>query len=95
MKISAQQVQSVAELARLALSQAEAEKLSAQLSTLVDYFEQLDQLDTSSVEPTSHAVPLICPERDDEVRPSIDRERVLEQAPRSEAGHFMVPKVIG
>lgn len=94
MKISAQRVQAVADLARLALSEAESVTLSDQLSELVAYFQKLDELDTSDIEPTSHAVPVVCPQREDDVRPSLDRERVLRQAARSESGHFLVPKVI-
>ena len=94
MKITPELVQSVADLARLALTDAEVEALSAQLSEQVEYFEQLDELDTSGIEPTSHAVPLACPQREDVVRPSADRQTVLAQAPRGEEGFFVVPKVI-
>ena len=94
MKITAERVQRVAELARLALSDAEAQRLSAELSVLVEHFEALDQLDTAGVQPTSHAVPLVCPGRTDEVRASMDHEILLSAAPRRDGGYFLVPKII-
>ena len=94
MKITPQQVRSVAGLARLELSEDEVASFSRQLSELVDYFQQLDELDTAGIEPTSHAVPLACPQRADEVRASIDRDAVLDQAPLRDREFFAVPKII-
>ncbi|MBK8480858.1 MAG: Asp-tRNA(Asn)/Glu-tRNA(Gln) amidotransferase subunit GatC [Proteobacteria bacterium] len=94
MKISPEQVQRVGELARLQLSSEETLALAAQLSRLVAHFEQLDELDTSAVEPTSHVLPLACPQRSDVTRPSLARALLLSPAPLHEDGYFVVPKII-
>jgi len=94
MKITEQQVRSVAGLARLELSEQEVASLSRQLTELVDYFRALDELDTADIEATSHAVPLACPQRADEVRASIDRDAVLDQAPQRDREFFAVPRII-
>lgn len=94
MKISPQQVQKVGELARLQLSADETVALAEQLSRLVAHFEQLDELDTRGVEPTSHVLPLTCPGRADVTLPALGRELVLSRAPLHEDGFFVVPKII-
>ena len=94
MKITPEQVRSVAGLARLELSEEEVASFSRQLSELVEYFRELDELDTADIEATSHAVPLACPQRADEVRASIDRDAVLDQAPQRDREFFAVPKII-
>jgi len=94
MKITPEQVQKVGELARLQLSVDETAALAEQLSRLVAHFEQLDELDTAAVEPTSHVLPLGCPERPDTTVPSLARELVLSRAPLHEDGYFVVPKII-
>ena len=93
-KITLDEVRRVARLARLALPDAEVERMRSQLDSILEYVAQLDALDVSAVEPTLHAVPMVSPLRADEVRPSLSRTEVLAAAPASEAGGFAVPKVM-
>ena len=87
-------VAKVANLARLALSEDEQETLTGQLNALLLYFKQLEELDTDGVEPTSHIVPLNCPQRPDEVHGSLPREQVMSQAPQRQEEYFLVPAII-
>jgi len=94
MKISKEQVQYVARLARLELDQDQLESFSRQLATILDYMETLSQVDTSGVEPTAHVIALTNAFRQDQVDPHLERSRALANAPASEEGSFVVPKVI-
>ena len=93
-KITSEEVVQVASLARLEFSPAELDLLTNQLDTILERVEQLNELDTSAVEPTSHAVPLENVFRDDEVRDSIGVEQALRNAPVQAQDCFVVPKVI-
>jgi aspartyl-tRNA(Asn)/glutamyl-tRNA(Gln) amidotransferase subunit C len=84
----------VARLARLALSDAEVDRLREQLSGILDYMKQLDRLDTRNVVPTSHAVEMGTPFREDVVRPFGDREALLKNAPDRQGDFFRVPRII-
>ena len=84
----------VAHLARLELTDAEMTKISAQLKDILAYVAKLSQVDVTGVEPTAHAVPLSNVLRPDEVRPSVDTERVLRNAPESSRDLFIVPKIV-
>jgi len=84
----------VAHLARVHLSDAEKQKISAQLKDILAYVAKLNELDVSKVEPTAHATPLSNVLRKDEVRPSIDRDKVLNNAPEQARGLFIVPKIV-
>lgn len=87
-------VKYVANLARVALSTAEEEKLSTQLGNILSYIEKLKELDVSQVEPTAHAVPLINVFRADEVQPSLSNQEALRNAPSKANGLFLVPKIV-
>lgn len=87
-------VNHVAHLARLDLSEAERAKIGAQLRDILAYVEKLQQLDVTGVEPTAHAVPLTNVLRPDEVRPSVERARILKNAPCSSRDLFIVPKIV-
>jgi len=87
-------VEKVARLARLELSEEEKATFGSQLEQILTYMEQLNRLDTSGVEPTSHAIPVYNVFREDEVRPSLPQEEVLAIAPDEEDGHFKVPRII-
>jgi aspartyl-tRNA(Asn)/glutamyl-tRNA(Gln) amidotransferase subunit C len=89
--IDREQVLHVARLARLALSEEEVEKMSSELSTILEHVERISELDLEGVEPTSHVVELENVLRPDEPRPSWPRERILEQAPDPADGAFRVP----
>ena len=87
-------VEKVAKLARLELSEKEKNTLGNQLEQILTYMEQLNRIDTTGVEPTSHAIPIQNAFREDEAKPSYSREEVLGIAPEEEDGHFKVPRII-
>jgi aspartyl-tRNA(Asn)/glutamyl-tRNA(Gln) amidotransferase subunit C len=84
----------VATLARLSLTAEEKEIFARQLQQVLAYAESIQALDTTGVEPMSHAA-FAEVLRDDEARPGLDRERVLEQAPDTDGSLFRVPRIIG
>jgi len=94
--LTKQDVQRIAELARLALTEAELDLFTRQLGDILTYVEQIRALDTSGVAPTSQVLnrPV---ERDDETQPTLSRADLLRNAPDAalEAGLFKVPRVIG
>lgn len=94
MAITRDEVLHVARLSRLALSPDEADRLGAQLGNILGFIKQLDRLDTRDVVPTSHAVELGTPFRDDVVRPFGDKEALLANAPDREGDLFRVPRII-
>lgn len=94
MAITREEVLHVARLARLALPGAEVDRLRDQLSALLDYMKQLDRLDARDVVPTSHAVEMGTPFREDEVRPFGGREAILSNAPDRAGDFFRVPRII-
>ena len=87
-------IDKVARLARLELSQAEKEIFGKQLDQILEHMEQLNRLDTKGIEPTSHAIPVYNAFREDEARPSYPKEEVLGIGPEEEEGHFKVPRII-
>jgi aspartyl-tRNA(Asn)/glutamyl-tRNA(Gln) amidotransferase subunit C len=87
-------IEKVARLARLELSEEEKVTFGDQLEQILTYMEQLNRLDTAGVEPTSHAIPIHNAFREDETRPSFAREEVLSISPDQEDGHFKVPRII-
>jgi aspartyl-tRNA(Asn)/glutamyl-tRNA(Gln) amidotransferase subunit C len=89
--IDREQVLHVARLARLRLTDDEVERMSSELSTILDHIEKIGELDLDDVEPTSHVVEVENVLRPDEPRPSWPRERVVEQAPDAAEGGFRVP----
>lgn len=89
--IDRDQVLHVARLARLRLDDAEVERMSRELSGILDHIAKIGELDLDDVEPTSHVIQVENVLRPDEPRPSLERERALEQAPDADAGGFRVP----
>ncbi|MGB9629730.1 MAG: Asp-tRNA(Asn)/Glu-tRNA(Gln) amidotransferase subunit GatC [Thermodesulfobacteriota bacterium] len=87
-------IEKVARLARLELSEEEREAFRRQLGKILEYMEQLNRVDTSEVEPTSHTTAVFNVFREDEIRPSFSQEEVLGIAPEEEEGHFRVPRII-
>ena len=94
MKISKDQVQHVALLARLKLTEAEVNQYTEQMNSILDYAAMLNEIDTHDVVPTAHAVQLYNVLREDEVSPSMDQEKVLKNAPEAEDGFFRVPRIV-
>jgi aspartyl-tRNA(Asn)/glutamyl-tRNA(Gln) amidotransferase subunit C len=93
-KITIQEVEHVANLARLVFDEEEKKKLAEQLGRILDYIEQLNELDTEDVEPTSHVIPMKNVVRPDVVRPSLTRDDALANAPSDVDGLFEVPKIV-
>ncbi len=94
MSITKKDVEHVANLARLELSESEKEQFAGQLNAILKYAEKLNGLDTTGIEPTSHVLPLANVMREDKVRPSWPIEKVLLNAPEDEDGQFKVPPVL-
>lgn len=94
MKISREDVEYVAALARLELTEQETQEYTEQLNSILDYAAMLERIDTSDVAPTAHAVPLHNVLREDQVKPSINHEKALRNAPDGDEGFFRVPKIV-
>jgi aspartyl-tRNA(Asn)/glutamyl-tRNA(Gln) amidotransferase subunit C len=91
--ISRTEVEHIADLARLELSESEIERLQSDLSQILEYVEQLNELDTTDVLPTSHVVIKRDVLSEDKTRPSFPREEILANAPRAQEGFFRVHAV--
>jgi len=94
MKLTRAEVDHIAELAKLGLTEEEREKFREQLSAILEYAEMLQRLDTEAIPPTATVLPLRNVMRPDEVRPSLPREDVLANAPQSEDGYFRVKAIL-
>jgi aspartyl-tRNA(Asn)/glutamyl-tRNA(Gln) amidotransferase subunit C len=92
--ISREEVQHVARLARLHLTDDEVERMRQQLDAILAYIDKLRELDVEGVEPTAHAVPLVNVMRDDDVAPSLSQEAALANAPDRAGEFFRVPRII-
>ena len=94
MKITKEEVEHVALLARLKFSESEKERFTTQMNSILEYMEKLAELDTTHVEPTFNAVAETNVFRQDIVKPSIPRDLSLSNAPDGDRGFFRVPKII-
>src|SRR5262245_55192747 len=99
MPITQTEVEKIAGLANLELTAEEKELFSTQLAAIVEYVDQLNELDTSTVKPWRHhsagEVETSYATRDDKIEPGIGQQKALEQAPDHDDGQFLVPRVIG
>lgn len=95
MAVTIKDVEHIAKLAKLEFTDAEKEKFTHQLNQILEYIEQLNKLDTSTVEPLSHVIELSNIFRKDEVKASVSTEEALKNAPVKTEQFFKVPKVIG
>ncbi|MBO2536555.1 MULTISPECIES: Asp-tRNA(Asn)/Glu-tRNA(Gln) amidotransferase subunit GatC [Rummeliibacillus] len=93
-KLSKEQVKHVANLARLAITEEEAEKFTAQLGAITDFAEQLNELDTTNVEPTTHVLPLVNVLREDVAVKGLDREVMMKNVKDQQDGLVKVPPII-
>ncbi len=93
-RIDDEQVRRIAHLARLNLTDEEVQQLGSQLSSILDYMQTLDELDTDGIEPTAHPLPVRNVFREDETTASLGTSRVLANAPATDAPFFKVPKVL-
>ena len=95
MALTRADVEKVALLARLRLTDAELETMTGQLAQIVGYVDQLAEVDTEGVEPMAHAVEVTNVFAADEVQPSLPREAALANAPRHNGRGYLVPAVLG
>ncbi|WP_028580101.1 Asp-tRNA(Asn)/Glu-tRNA(Gln) amidotransferase subunit GatC [Desulfogranum japonicum] len=94
MKITLQEVQRVARLARLDLGAEESEKMTQQLDNILQYVAKLDEVDTTGIPVTTHTQQVTNAFREDVVQPSLDREKALANGPEQNGEAFVVPRVI-
>jgi aspartyl-tRNA(Asn)/glutamyl-tRNA(Gln) amidotransferase subunit C len=92
--IDQEQVHKVALLARLALTPEEEVQFTTQLGSILDYFEQLSELDVTNVEPTTRAIDMSNITRPDDLQPWGDRDAILNNAPDQDGDFFKVPKIM-
>lgn len=95
MPLTKEQVEHIAQLARLKLSAKEIETFTHDLSVILDYVDQLKTVDTEGVEPQQQFIEAENVFREDEVRPSLSVEKALGNAPEHDGQFFLVPRVIG
>ena len=93
-RITLEEVEYVAALARLELPPSELELLTEQLGRILEYIDKLNELDTTDVEPTSHVLPIRNVVRPDEVGEPMDRDKALALSPEDHEGYFEVPRVV-
>jgi aspartyl-tRNA(Asn)/glutamyl-tRNA(Gln) amidotransferase subunit C len=93
-RITREEVEKVAALARLSLGDGAAERMAAELDQILEYAQTLAQVDTTDIEPTAHPIPLPTPLREDRAAPPLDPELAVANAPEREGFAFVVPKVI-
>ena len=89
------QVRKVASLARLELSETEEQQFTSQLSSILEYVRELDELDTKDIPPTTRAIEVSNITRPDRIETFAERETILESAPEREEDFFKVPKILG
>lgn len=94
MKISAKDVEHVADLARMYISDEEKKALENELSAIIDFADKLAEADTEGIEPAAHAIHIQNVFRKDEVVPSYKREDLIANAPDKQAGCFAVPRIV-
>ncbi|WP_221568304.1 Asp-tRNA(Asn)/Glu-tRNA(Gln) amidotransferase subunit GatC [Alkalihalobacillus sp. TS-13] len=93
-RITKEEVKHVAKLARLAVTEEEAEKFTSQLDAIIGYAEQLKELDTDDVEPTTHVLDMKNVLREDEAKPWLTNEEALKNTPDTQNGLIKVPAVL-
>jgi aspartyl-tRNA(Asn)/glutamyl-tRNA(Gln) amidotransferase subunit C len=93
--LTREEVAYVAKLARLTLSDAELDLFTGQLGQVLEHASDMNSLDLDNVVATAHPFGLINVLRDDEVRPSLNRDEVLAMAPETQDGRFVVPRIMG
>jgi aspartyl-tRNA(Asn)/glutamyl-tRNA(Gln) amidotransferase subunit C len=94
MRLTPEEVEHVALLGRLRLTEEERARFTTQLNSILGHFEQLKEIDTTGVPPMSHAVPMSNVLREDVSQPSLSPEEALQNAPDQDRGCFRVPRVI-
>ena len=93
-KITRADVEYVAGLAQLTLDDATVDRLTGELGQILEYVDQLNELDTDGIEPMMHVLDLTNVLREDEVKPSLDRDVALSSAPKTDGEYYLVPKIL-
>ena len=91
--ITVKDVQHVAKLARLSLTEDECTQFTEQLDKIIGYFDELSEVDTTGVEPMSHPIPVVNVLREDKIVQTVSREDLMEGAPLKEGAFFRVPRI--
>lgn len=94
MKVTREDVENVALLSRLRIDEKDMDKNIQELSDFLEYVDRLQQVDTENVTPTAHVLPIQNVFREDVVKPSLNRDLALSNAPEQEDGYFRVPKIV-
>jgi aspartyl-tRNA(Asn)/glutamyl-tRNA(Gln) amidotransferase subunit C len=94
MTIDREQVRKVAYLARLNITAQEEEEFTGQLNSILEYFEQLSELDTDNVQPTTRAIETSNITRPDKLEPFPNKDELLQSAPEQDGDYFRVPKIM-
>ncbi|TEU16176.1 MAG: Asp-tRNA(Asn)/Glu-tRNA(Gln) amidotransferase subunit GatC [Anaerolineales bacterium] len=94
MRLSREQVRHIAELAKLGITEEEAELFAGQLSEILEYAQMLNQLDTSAIPPTAQAIRMRSVTRRDEVQPSLSPDKILANAPQRQGNCFKVKLIL-
>ncbi len=92
--ITKEEVEHVGWLARIEIHESEAEAYAEKLNTVLDYFSQLDEVDTENVSPTYHVADIVNVFREDVVRPSLPQEEVLSNTENKKEGNFLAPRIM-
>lgn len=95
MAISREEVEHIAKLARLELTEEEKKRFGVELGKILEYFDQLKKLDIENVPPMTHAVPIENVLREDVIKPGLSTPEALQNAPEKKENYFQVPKVVG
>ena len=94
MKVTREDVENVALLSRLRIDEKDMDKNIQELSDFLEYVDRLQQVDTENVAATAHVLPIQNVFREDVVKPSLNRDSALSNAPEQEDGYFRVPKIV-
>jgi aspartyl-tRNA(Asn)/glutamyl-tRNA(Gln) amidotransferase subunit C len=94
MKLTLEEVEHIAELARIKLTDAEMARYAEQLSEILDYAARLQSVDTSGISPTARVITTGNVLREDKARPGLSRQELLDNAPETEKGQFRVPPIL-
>ncbi len=94
MHLKKSDIEQIASLARLELTEEEVGNLTGHINQIMDYFAELQQLNTENVEPTSHVIPIENVFREDKSRPSLTPDEVTANAPEKHDGKFVVPRIV-
>lgn len=93
-KVSMEEVEHIAWLAKIELSQDEKELFTKQLNTILEYFEVINEIDTEGVQPTTQVIEAMSALREDRVKPSLSIDKALSNTTHRERGFFKAPKII-